>query len=166
MDEKVFINGRSAEIERKWLIHIPHICDMENMPGYQCSAIEQIYLSDSDRIRKRDFGSEIVYYHTLKENINGISRFEEEKVISEDEYVSLAGKQLPGSRAINKYRHSFEFHGQTVEIDIYDFWDNTATMEIELKTEDQQVFIPEFIEIISEVTGDKNYSNYGLATKY
>ncbi len=166
MEDKVFINGRSAEIERKWLIQLPDMSVMESMPGYECSAIEQIYLSDSDRIRRRDYGDRIVYYHTHKENINGISRFEEEREITRAEYMTLSKKRLPGARSINKRRHCFEYCGQIVEIDIYDFWSDTATMEIELKSEDQQVFIPDFIEVIKEVTGDKNYSNYGLATNY
>ncbi len=166
MEKKVYINGRSAEIERKWLIEIPDISIMESMTGYECSAIEQIYLSGSDRVRKRDYVTFVKYYRTHKENISGISRYEEESEITEDEYIRLSGQRLKNSRVISKKRHCFRYHGQIIEIDLYDFWDDKATMEIELETEDQKVFLPDFIKVIAEVTGDKDYSNYALATKY
>lgn len=171
MEEKVFINGRPAEIERKWLIKIPDIKILEKQDMYNVSSIEQIYISDDrsaggSRIRKRDFGADIKYYKTHKEDINGISRFEEEREISKEEYEVLSQKIRHGTSPIKKKRHSFNYCGFVVEIDIYEFWDDKASMEIELTSEDQQVYVPDFIEIIKEVTGDKSYNNYALACKY
>ena len=38
-------------------------------------------------------------------------------------------------------------------------------MEIELRNEDEEVFIPEGIKVIREVTRDHEYSNYQMALK-
>lgn len=170
MEEKVYINGRIAEIERKWLIKIPDTAAMQRQTGYNVSSIEQIYISENesfngDRIRKRSFGGKIKYYSTHKERINDISCYEDEKEISAEEYEILSKLKIENTITIKKDRHCFEFCGHTVEIDIYEFWDDKAVMEIELESEEQTVSYPDFIEVIKEVTGDKAYSNYGLSCK-
>ena len=171
MGEKVFINGKSAEIERKWLIKMPDIKTLEKQDNYSASSIEQIYitedeLSEGSRIRKRDFGSQVKYYWTHKEDINGISRFEEERYISKEEYETLSKKISCDTSPIRKKRYSFNYCGFVVEIDIYEFWNDQAIIEIELESEDQKVDVPDFIEIIKEVTGDEAYYNHELACKY
>ena len=139
MGEKVFINGKSAEIERKWLIKMPDIKTLEKQDNYSASSIEQIYitedeLSEGSRIRKRDFGSQVKYYWTHKEDINGISRFEEERYISKEEYETLSKKISCDTSPIRKKRYSFNYCGFVVEIDIYEFWNDQAIMEIELES--------------------------------
>ena len=54
-------------------------------------------------------------------------------------------------------------NNQYFEIDIYPEWQDQAIMEIELRTEDEEIRFPQGIEIIKEVTGDKGYSNYSLS---
>ena len=39
-------------------------------------------------------------------------------------------------------------------------------MEIELSDENQKIEFPEFIDIIEEVTYDKEYTNHSLSKKY
>jgi CYTH domain-containing protein len=39
-------------------------------------------------------------------------------------------------------------------------------MEIELRSRDETVNIPDFIEIISEVTGNKKYSNAAMSENF
>ena len=168
---KVYLDGKPVEIERKWLISFPDIKILEKQENYSVSSIEQLYITGNensvgDRLRKRDYGDHIKYYWTHKDNINGISRFEYEKEILSEEYERLSKKIRQNTSIIRKMRHTFKYNTQIVEIDIYEFWNDVATMEIELKSEEQQIFIPEFIEVIKEVTGDKDYSNFGLACKY
>ena len=161
-------NGKNIEIERKYLINMPDIEVLKAQPNYSSSFIEQMYISDSgefggDRIRKREYHDITKYFKTHKENINGISKIEIEQEISEEEYNRLAEKKLSDTRAIKKGRHCFDFRGQLVELDIYEFWSDKATLEVELQHEDQEVYIPDFIEVIGDVTGDNSYSNYALS---
>ena len=50
-----------------------------------------------------------------------------------------------------------------VELDIYEFWSDKATAEVEIESEEQVVTLPKFIKVIADVTGDKSYSNFALA---
>lgn len=170
MKDKVYINGKNAEIERRWLIKIPNMAELEKQKDCNVSSIEQIYISDNgsfngDRIRKRDFAGSVKYYRTHKERINYISCYEDEREITAEEYERLSALKLEHTAAIRKKRCCFEYGGNTVEIDIYDFWNDKAIMEIELSEEEQAVRYPDFIEVITEITGDESYSNYALACK-
>ena len=168
MSNNVYINGRSVEIERKYLIKMPDTEILKAQPGYSGSYIEQMYISGEgsfggDRIRKREYPDGTRYFKTHKENINGISKFETEEEISEELYDKLSKQKLVNTRAIKKVRHCFEFRGQLIEIDIYEFWDDKATLEVELQSEEQEVYLPGFIDVIEDVTGDNAYSNYSLS---
>ena len=52
------------------------------------------------------------------------------------------------------------------EIDVYPFWEETAILEIELEHEKQKYTIPNFIEVIGDVTGNRDYSNSSLVSKF
>lgn len=169
MANGVFKDGIPVEIERKYLIKIPDMNVVRNQQGYECSEIEQVYITgdgerSGGRIRKRNYKkSGCKYYKTFKENIGGISRVEIESEITADEYNSLLKNKLDGTRVIKKSRHCFIFGGKLMELDIYDFWNQTATLEIELKSEQEQVVLPDFIEVIKDVSADEMYSNFSLA---
>lgn len=49
------------------------------------------------------------------------------------------------------------------EIDVYPFWTDRAIMEIELESEEQEILFPPAVQIITEVTSDKRYTNSSLA---
>lgn len=160
----------NIEIERKYLIEIPDIDILKAQPNYNASFIEQMYISTDgsgeykgDRIRKRVYSDVTKYYKTHKEYITGMSKIEIEDEISKEEYEILSKMKLPGSRVIRKVRHCFDFEGQMPELDIYEFWKDRATVEVELESEDQAVTLPEFIKVIEDVTDDKSYSNFALS---
>ena len=160
----------NIEIERKILIEMPDIHMLENEPGYNASFIEQIYICTDesgnytgDRIRKRVYNDVTKYYRTHKEDITELSRVEIENEITADEYERLSKLRLPDSRVIRKVRHCFDFLNQLVEVDIYEFWDDKATVEIELECEEQEFVLPDYFKIIEDVTTDKSYSNYSLS---
>lgn len=168
MANNVFVDGRPVEIERKFLVRIPDMSVVKSQENYSSSYIEQMYLCGGekgigDRIRKREYSDFCKYYRTHKENINGISKFETEEEITAEEYVRLSEKKLPGTGIIKKVRHCFDYNGLTFELDIYDFWDDKATLEAELTSEEQEVALPDFINVIADVTLDKAFSNFSLA---
>jgi CYTH domain-containing protein len=92
-----------------------------------------------------------------------LSCYEDEHFISLDEYnflLLLADKE---KKSIHKTRYSFEYCNHILEIDVYDFWNDRATLEIELKDENEKFSIPTFIEIIKEISTDGRYKNTNLA---
>ena len=155
------------EIERKFLICYPNLKHLEELPN--CTKIEiiQTYLKSDDdterRIRARGIDGDYIYYLTEKRKISGIKRIETERRLTKDEYFELLMKADHNLHTIHKTRYCLSENNQYFEIDIYPEWDNQAIMEIELNSEDQEIIIPNFLEIIKEVTDDESYKNYQMA---
>lgn len=150
------------EIERKFLIKMPDIqklCDMENCKGVD---ICQVYLDipgKNVRIRKRNN----IFIKTEKSKVSEITRTEQETLISESEYESLMEYRHPELDAVHKTRYCLLWMGKYFEIDVFPFSKDYAYVEIELISEDEEFTIPDFIEVIKEVTFDKRYTNKSIA---
>jgi CYTH domain-containing protein len=133
-------NNIPIETERKFLICIPSFADLENQNNFRIRDITQTYLqSDSNknvRVRSVVEKDNVTYVKTVKERISTLSCYEDERAITLDEYNSLLLLADKEKRSIHKMRYSFEYLGHILEIDIYDFWNDRATLEIELKSED------------------------------
>lgn len=152
--------NNGLEIERKFLIKYPDISKFEN---FNKAEIEQTYLSDRSRIRKWCEGGNTTYILTKKEKITELTRIERERELSEDEYKSLLLLRDPETATLSKTRYSFPFGDKILEVDIFPFWSDRAFLEIELESENEEFSIPDFLEIIKEVSEDRRYRNYSLA---
>ena len=86
-----------------------------------------------------------------------------ESEISEKEYTDLKKHCREGFGVIEKTRHVFDYKGLTFELDIFPFWNDKAFLEAEVSSEDIEIPIPDFIEVIKEVTEDISYRNSALA---
>ena len=166
--EGIMENNLPLEIERKYLIKMPDISMLEQQPVYMKIEMEQAYLKDSGetagmRIRKSTLNGKTTYKKTFKKNITNITRIEIEDDISEQVWFELLKEVDPESTPIKKVRHCFMYKSQLFELDIYPFWSDRATLELEINSEDQQITLPPFIDIIKEVTEDKRYSNRSLS---
>lgn len=159
-----------VEIERKYIIKMPDLATLATQPEYTRSDIIQIYLESepgvTHRVRRRRYSDRVEYIENKKIRIDSISSTEMETVIDESRFDSLASAILDGTRPVLKTRHTFLFAGQTFEIDVYPEWTSTAVMETELQSREERAEIPPFIEIISEVTGDKIYSNASMSRRF
>jgi CYTH domain-containing protein len=155
---------KQLEIERKYLIRMPDDILLSALPS---SRIEQIYILSADgareRIRRRIYPDRTVCTHTIKKRLSDLSRIENEEEIGEDRYAELLLRSDPKRKPIRKTRYLYRFKGQVFEIDCFPFWDDRALMEIEMEAEDQQVCLPPDIEIIREVTREKQYTNSAIA---
>lgn len=156
------------EIERKFLISRPNIRALEQRAHCERVDIIQIYLKTDDnaeevRIRQRGSNGSYIYFMTSKKIVSGLKRVEVEKRLSQEEYLSLMVMADPACRPIRKQRFCLSENGLYYEIDIYPEWKDKAIMEIELHSEDQEIIVPDGIDVIREVTGDSMYSNYNLA---
>lgn len=159
------ISGRGGrlltlEIERRWLVRIP-----DNIDDFPYHRIEQAYLSPESgfqgRIRRLD--DKFIYTEKARTGSSAV-RIENEKEITEEEYLSL--KKHTILNTIKKRRYLIPYKELTFEFDIFE---NTAEsgyalMEAELENETDSADIPEFIDIILEVTNDSYYTNRNLAS--
>lgn len=160
----------NIEIERKFIIAIPDLSLMTGMDGYRADEIVQTYLSSprgiTHRVRKRITNGIARYTETKKVRISGMSAYEDEREISDEEYLALLCQRDPMCADIIKTRHVFSYGGSTVEIDVYPAWVSSCIMEIELDSEHEEISLPPFIRVIREVTGDSAYSNASMARSF
>ena len=160
----------NIEIENKYIILIPEESVLSTMEQYTKSEIVQIYLESpvgiTHRVRSRERSGNVTYTETKKVRIDKMSAYEDEREISEEEFLSLAKKIDKNTAPIHKVRYTFVYLGQLFEIDVYPQWMSTAILETELKTRETQVIFPEFIKILRDVTGDKRYSNAGMSRAF
>ena len=162
------ISQAPLEIERKFLIQYPDIEALRKMPEYHVVHMEQSYLQEADdlpggRVRRIVDGNRVQYVYTYKVRISDMTRHEFEKEISEDEYREMSGRRIPDTITIEKDRHSFLYQGLTYELDIYTFWNDKATLEAEVESEDTPIPIPPCVTLIKEVTHDRRYNNSRLS---
>ena len=161
------MNNIPIETERKFLIRIPSFSDMERQANFRIRKITQTYLQSdgkkNSRVRLIIENGNTSYIKTVKERISVLSCYEDEHSISREEYEDLLQTADSEKKSIRKTRYSFEYCGHILEIDIYDFWNDRATLEIELTSEDEDFSIPSFITVIKEISTDGRYKNTNLA---
>ena len=159
-----------VEIERKYVIAKPDTELLAQLNGYTISEIEQTYLASSaaltHRVRKRSYADRVSYTETKKVRIDKMSVFEDEREISESEYIELLKSKSEDSVTLRKTRRTFLYEGQIFEVDMYPEWQRTAILETELASREAVVLFPDFIEVIAEVTGDKKYSNAAMSREF
>ena len=161
-------NAVPLEIERKYLIRLPDEGLLDSL-AVSRDWIEQIYLIPAeegltDRVRaRRAVGGKTVYTHTVKYPKSAMTHAEDEKEIDASEYAVLLNRADPKLNVIYKTRWCIPYGGYTLEIDRYPFWNDRAVLEIELASEDEHPALPDWVELVRELTGDKRYSNRALA---
>ena len=156
------------EIERKYLIRMPDEAYLAALPGCVIWDVEQTYLNrgadgSSRRVRRIEVGGAVKYLFTSKRRVDAMSCEETEGEISPEEFAALAKQADPERRPVAKRRYRIPYEGQLLEVDVYRFWSDRATLEIELKDEGQPVKLPDWLHVIREVTGEDAYKNLNLA---
>lgn len=157
------------EIEKKYLIKKPNLEILLNHVSFTVVDIVQTYLKSTNnielRVRQRGQNGNFSYYLTEKREINSLKRAECEKKISEKDYIHYLSNMDVSLTPIVKKRVCFVYRSQYFELDLFEFSDSLAIMEIELTDENTSVELPEFIDVIKEVTDDSNYRNYMIAKR-
>ena len=156
------------EIERKFLIKLPDLKLLNRMPNCQEVEILQTYLkSDGNeeiRLRQRGDGDTFIFTKTTKRSVTGLKRVELEKQLNVNEYCKELMNADPDFRQIRKKRYCITYKHSYLELDVYPFlWNDQAILEVELADEEESFEIPDFVEVIKEVTDDPSYKNKELA---
>lgn len=158
-----------VEIERRFLVKKPSLEELSKHVHITVVDITQSYLKSEYgtelRLRQRGINGSYFYYLTEKGNINNLKRFKKERKISEREYNELLSKEDTSMKRITKKRACFEYMNQYFELDLFDFSDDEAIVEIELTSESDEFYLPEFLTVIKEITDDMDYRNYALAKR-
>ena len=156
------------EIERKWLIRMPDLARLEEKAD-RVIHMEQVYLTGgapgvSMRIRRSEEKGKVTYHRNEKQRITDMVRIEREEEIDAKHYNILLGFADPKLRSITKTRYCVKLQqGLTAEIDIFPFWQDRAFCEVELPVAETPVTLPDWLNVVREVTEDKRYTNLALA---
>lgn len=155
------------EIERKFLIRMPNMAQLREQ-AERVIAIEQVYLTGgapgvSVRIRKSVEQGVTRYHKNEKQRLTDRVRIEREEEIDGHHYQILLGFADPALRVIEKTRYCVPMGALTAEIDVFPFWTDRAFCEVELPEEHTAVTLPDWLEVIREVTDEKCYTNLALA---
>lgn len=158
------------EIERKFLIKFPDVERIVRMPSCQKVEILQTYLfsgpNEEVRVRQRGMLWDYTFTKTVKRKTNDpAKRVEIESRISKEEYLKLLMDADPKLHPIHKTRLCFlqRASGQYFEFDLYPENQNYAIMEVELSRASDEIIVPDFVEVVREVTDDPRYTNYEIA---
>lgn len=111
-------------------------------------------------------GKKTKYIHTIKKSLEPGIYEENERLITEKEFLAKRKEHNKNYAVIRKTRYVIKYKGLKFEIDVYlDL--NLVVLEVELPELKHQFEYPEglFEEIIIEATGMKQFSNFSLALK-
>ena len=140
------------------------------LPECVVSEITQTYLvADPDceiRLRRRDWGGEVVNVHKTKKRLSSGEMLETERQVTNALYESLMQQADPYRATIRKTRRSFIWKGQYFEIDTFhEPVDNLTILETKGVAQQECVNFPPFIHVIEDVTGNPQYYNYNIALR-
>ena len=165
----------NIETERKYLIRFPDLAYLRTLKDCRVLDIRQTYLDSlpddpktERRVRTICENGTVSYVYTKKSPRAYLSRFEDERDVSREEYENLLGDAYA---ELVKTRYAFPYAGHVMEIDVYppeiggEVLEGYAILEVEMDDPDEAVEFPEFLEILREVTDEKKYHNKTLAKK-
>ena len=166
------------EIEKKFLVDQPTswIVLSEIFTNLiNICRIEQAYLKAENkepcaRVRKTTEGLtgdlSVVYHFNKKIFVESGTHKETEYEISKSKYNNELKNIHPDKKILYKTRFVFKYNDQEFELDIFKGpLKGLAILEIELDNKNQTVELPPYLNIIGEVTKNKNFSNFALASK-
>ena len=156
-----------CEIERKYLIRYPDIRELEALPHCSKVDIVQTYLKSAEgteiRVRQRGKDGHYIYYRTEKRSLSPEKRIEIERRLTQNEYLRMLMDADPTAHPIRKTRYCLTENNTYYEIDVFPQWVHQAILEVELRSEEDVVRIPDRFQVIREVTAEKAYKNYEMA---
>ena len=102
------MSGTPIEIERKYVIIKPMFSELTDQGDVEISEIDQTYLcskaGETRRVRKRAYTDRVVYTETVKRRIDHMSSYEDEREISESEFIEKSKEIRRSSKPIIKER--------------------------------------------------------------
>ena len=157
------------DIQKKYLIKRPDLKILEKFVNFEIIDILQYYLislNPKEEIRIRQWGQDnnYMYYYSKKTSINDKQRIETKRHITLKEFTNYLKDIDTKIPVLKKKRICFIYEYQYFEIDIFEFSSELELLEIKFTNMSTDIRLPEFVEVIKDVTDDENYRNYNLAS--
>ncbi|MFC1638351.1 AAA family ATPase [Patescibacteria group bacterium] len=158
----------SAQFQRKFLVNAGYSFgdSLGDIPiSHSVSWMNQIYLSQTEKIRYREQDGMGVYSRTVKTPPFGLERVETQKLIEPGDFQRLVVRMDPSTLPIRKLRSSFVWNNRCYRVDYFQDWPELCLMECDVIREDEEVEIPPFLSISREVTDKNKFYNYTIARR-
>ena len=157
------------QIQKKYLVSMPDIDSILSSTLCTKSNIVQTYIMSTDkykerRIRQRGTDGDYIYTLTEKVIIEDSSSSVREKNISQGDYISYLANSDIGLHQIRKNRFCFVDNNRYFELDVFPFSTTKALLEVKLTDKNDGIELPSFINVLDDVTDNKNYSTKALAS--
>ncbi len=128
--------------------------------------ITQDYLKEEDgceyRVRKIENGTDATYHFCKqRKKENGFREVLSSSTIECDEYKRLLQNKSEEFATCVKTRYSFVYNKQYFRLDV--FPDNLMVLEVNVTKENPEVSLPEFLNVVEEVTDKEEYQNINIA---
>ena len=163
--------GEGTPVERfdKYLIEVNEevLEKFRSEANYSTSHIIQHYLKSENgyerRIRSRERDSDTMYTYSEANYLSSNERIKTDRVLTEREYKDYFHQIDHDLNVIDKMRYSFIKKDLFYKLDVFDFDTSKGILSIDRPSDGRKVEIPEYVTVIKDVTGDRNYKNYYLA---
>ena len=117
---------------------------------------------DDLRLRERREKDSAFYYKSYKRAAPNGKQIQVEEPLTREEYSDLLLEADPAKRPLRKTRYGITYDGRYFEVDLVPFWSDKALLNLELRTEDEEISFPPELTLLRDVTGDANYRNKAL----
>ena len=158
--------GQNGTIEKfnKYLINVDDALleRIKNEDNYSTSHIVQHYLTSENnmerRIRRRERGDDVMYSYSEAKYLATNERIKVDRVLTKRQYKDFENQIDRNLNVTDKMRYSFIHNDSFYKLDVFNFDKTKGIISTENDAE-----LPEYIDVIKDVTGDVNYKNYYLA---
>lgn len=156
---------------RRFLVKMPSQEFLASIPKNKRIEVVQTYLTVTNnvseiRLRERGVGGARYYYQTMKRKNEKGESIEIEKRLSVEEYQELLWCEDTSRPKVRKTRYVIETQSCFFDLDVYPYWEDKAILEVSLGPQSGPISaFPKEIEIIQEITDDKDFDNESNSTK-
>lgn len=159
-----------SQLQRKYLVEMPDLTALENLPT--CSKVEtvQTYLisdpSQEVRVRRRGIEGDYLYTKTVKEQADPgvkLRRIVSDERLTESQYLAELANADPTLAPLRKIRYCLCEDDRCVQLDVFPFWKDKAVLELPVADEKMPPDVPKMFTVIEEITQNPAYRNYNLA---
>ncbi len=160
---------KPVEIFKKYLVEINDevIEKVKNETNVSYVHILQHYLNSPEgiekRIRKREKDGNTIYYYSEATQLTPNTRIKRDRILSERQYNDFSADINRDLNIVDKERYGFIENNRFFKLDIFSFDKTKALLSVQIPSEQEKVVIPDYFNVLKEVTDDVNYKNYYLA---
>ncbi|MBQ2137904.1 MAG: AAA family ATPase [Erysipelotrichaceae bacterium] len=162
-------NNEPVEKFNRYLVEVNDdvLNRMKEETSYSKSHIVQYYLlSDNGyerRIRAKEKNGETMYSYAEANYLSTNERVKVDRVLTERQYKDYFHQIDPEFNVIDKNRYSFMYKNLFFKLEVFDFDTSKGILTVDQPSDGRQVEIPDYINVLKDVSDDLNYKNYYLA---